>query len=303
MEPEGDVTRWIDTDLADHDGQVVGRIVEIFLDADSREPEWAAVAVDERGSGPVLVPLAGAGEEGGRLRVPVTREQVLSAPEVPVAEGRISPQQEEVLERHYSGAGDGRGEALDERAAGGVSTTRHDAIDDVPALTRSEEELVVERRALPRERVRLVKRVVTETVTRTVDVRREELHVERVPLGAEDEATLEGPPGGDASPPRGRSGLAERLPGRLGEGLAALERQRARLRGGLTPESEPFSDEVVDVTLFAEEVVVTKRVVPRERVRLRRAVVTEAREVHDDLRKERVELEAPSGPERLGAAD
>jgi stress response protein YsnF len=160
---------------------------------------------------------------------------------------------------------------------------------------------------VPHERVRLVKRVITETVTREVQVRREELHVERLPL--DDHAADEGaqPPASEAGSAgtggEGRFGLTQRLSRRLGEGLAALERRRATMRSGLTAQAEPFDDEVVEVTLFEEEVVVTKRVVPRERVRLRRAVVSETRELHDELRKERVELQTPSDDERRGLLD
>ena len=50
-------------------------------------------------------------------------------------------------------------------------------------VTLSEEQLHVDRRERPRERVRLVKHVVTEEVTVRVPVRREEIRVERVPIG------------------------------------------------------------------------------------------------------------------------
>ena len=304
MESGGDVMRWVDTQLIDLDGEVVGQIVEIFLDGETREPKWAQVAVAERGSERVFVPLSGADDYDGGARVKVTRNQVLTAPEVTAVEGRISPEQEDELERHYAGVGEAGSPATGDAGTetlgrGAVTTTRHDAVEDVPPIVRSEEELVVERRAVPRERVRLVKRVITETVTRTVDVRREELHVERVPLdvGGDEQATSseDAVPVQEADPSSGapgRSRLAERLPGPLAEGLTALQRRRAAQGGGLTPNAPPFSDEEVDVTLFQEEVVVTKRVVPRERVRLRRAVVVESSEVHDELRKERVELES-----------
>lgn len=49
-------------------------------------------------------------------------------------------------------------------------------------VVRSEEELRLGTRVVPRERVRLVKRIVSETVTRTFEVRREELVVERAAL-------------------------------------------------------------------------------------------------------------------------
>jgi uncharacterized protein (TIGR02271 family) len=59
------------------------------------------------------------------------------------------------------------------------------------AMTRSEEELAVGKRTRERGRVRLRKYVVTEEVTQTVPVRREEVRIEREPIteGNVEEAT------------------------------------------------------------------------------------------------------------------
>jgi uncharacterized protein (TIGR02271 family) len=46
-----------------------------------------------------------------------------------------------------------------------------------------------------------------------------------------------------------------------------------------------------EVTLREEEVVVDKRAVPKERVRLDTETVTEERQVSDEVRKERIEVE------------
>jgi uncharacterized protein (TIGR02271 family) len=58
-------------------------------------------------------------------------------------------------------------------------------------MTLSEERLYVDKRERPRERVRLTKYVVTEEVTITVPVRREEVRIERVPITG-DETVLPG---------------------------------------------------------------------------------------------------------------
>ncbi len=55
-------------------------------------------------------------------------------------------------------------------------------VSETAEVVRSEEELHLGTRIVPRERVRLVKRIVSETVTRTFEVRREELVVERAAL-------------------------------------------------------------------------------------------------------------------------
>ena len=104
-------------------------------------------------------------------------------------------------------------------------------------------------------------------------------------------------------------------------GTEARERGRARLRKYVTTEQqtvtvpvqreevrverEPITDanlgeatsgpdiseEEHEVTLREEEVVVEKRAVPRERVRLDTETVTEERQVTEDLRKEHIEVD------------
>ena len=61
-------------------------------------------------------------------------------------------------------------------------------------MTLSEERLYVDKRERPRERVRLTKYVVTEEVTITVPVRREEVRIERVPITGDET----GRPGDDS---------------------------------------------------------------------------------------------------------
>jgi uncharacterized protein (TIGR02271 family) len=58
--------------------------------------------------------------------------------------------------------------------------------EETLGVTLSEERLQVDRRRRPRERVRMRKYVVTEYVTIRVPVRREEVAIERIPLGDDD---------------------------------------------------------------------------------------------------------------------
>lgn len=112
------------------------------------------------------------------------------------------------------------------------------------AITRSEEELLVERTFRPHERVRLVKRVVTESITQTVELRREELRVERETL---DEGERGGALGARAQP--------------------------------------------LEIVLHEEQVLIEKRVVPRERVRVTKQLITEQRPLSAELRREKIVLE------------
>ncbi len=113
-------------------------------------------------------------------------------------------------------------------------------------ITRSEEELRVGSTWRPRERVRLHKRVVTETRTYTVELRREELVIEREPASGTEGVQAEA--GAD--------------------------------------------DGLLEIVLHEEEVVVEKRVVPRERVRVRKERITEERPVTAELRREEIDVES-----------
>lgn len=69
-------------------------------------------------------------------------------------------------------------------------TTARAGTDEPASVVRSEERLLVGRETRATERVTLRKRVVSEDVTRTVTVRREELVVERTPI--DDAGLVEG---------------------------------------------------------------------------------------------------------------
>jgi PRC-barrel domain protein len=82
------------------DGEQIGKVEEIYLDADSGEPEWALVHTGLFGTKRTFVPLAGATEEEGQLRVPLTKEQIKGAPQVE-PDGKLTTDEEHALYRHY----------------------------------------------------------------------------------------------------------------------------------------------------------------------------------------------------------
>jgi len=114
-------------------------------------------------------------------------------------------------------------------------------------MTRSEEELSVGTRSTEVGRARLKKHVVTEMVTKTVPVQREEVRIEREPIA---DANV-----GDAT------------------------------------DGPAISEDEHEVTLHAEEPVVEKQVVAKERVRLEKDTMTGEQEVSEEVRKERIEHE------------
>jgi uncharacterized protein (TIGR02271 family) len=189
--------------LIDQAGEKIGKIDQLYRDEQGGQPEWATVNTGLFGTKSHFVPLAGASPDGEDVRVNVTKEQVKDAPSVD-PDGQLSEQEESRLFEHYGvpytqhGTVTAQGTLADARSDGEETLTegRSDA-EGAPAdglsapstdeaMTRSEEELRVGTRQRESGRVRLRKHVVTEQVTQTVPVRREELRLEREPITDEN---------------------------------------------------------------------------------------------------------------------
>lgn len=137
--------------------------------------------------------------------------------------------------------------------------------DAIAETTLSEEELVINTELVETGRVRLTKRIHVETVTRTFELRREILEIERLD---------------QTSPERERSDLA----------AAETETETAVLKSGpLAPGS--LMEGSIEIVLMQEEALVSKQMVPRERVRLTKDVVTEIHTIDAELSSERADLE------------
>ncbi len=87
-------------DLTDRDGERIGRIEEVYLDADSGEPEWVLVHTGLLGSKRSFVPLADATEADGQLRVPLEKDTIKDAPGVE-PNGQLTDEEEAELLAHY----------------------------------------------------------------------------------------------------------------------------------------------------------------------------------------------------------
>ena len=185
---------WRGKSLVDRDGDKVGKITEVYLDEHTGRVEWALVNTGLFGSKSSFVPLAGASAQGDDVQVAFEKSQVKDAPNVD--EGtELSQQEESQLYSHYgleygeSHSGSGLPEGGQEPEGGPGQDTSGPNTDD--AMTRSEEEVTVGKTQRESGRVRLRKYVVTEEVTKTVPVQREEVRVEREPIteGNVDQAT------------------------------------------------------------------------------------------------------------------
>ncbi|HLM65834.1 MAG TPA: PRC and DUF2382 domain-containing protein [Acidimicrobiales bacterium] len=256
-----ELTAWIGHTLVDENGDKIGKIVDIYADEATGQPEWIAVNTGRFGTNISFVPLAGAVARGDDLQVPFPGKHVSDAPNAK-ADGQLSQEEESRLYRHYgmdysdarsdSGLPQGGTQAGyddTDTSRRKWDTTGYDTsgptTDD--AMTRSEEELRVGTERQEAGRVRLRKYVVTENETRTVPVSREEVRVEREPItDANVDAAMDGP---------------------------------------------AISEEEHEVVLHEERPVVSKEAVPKERVRLDKDTVTDERQVSEEVRKERIETD------------
>jgi uncharacterized protein (TIGR02271 family) len=179
---------WRGRTVIDRDGEKIGKLDEIYVDNRSNEPEWAAVNTGLFGSKSSFVPLEGARPDGENVRVAYAKDQVKDAPNID-PDGELSSDEEAQLYRHY-GREQEHGDLPD--ATSPATGGRPDGDDD--GMTRSEEELQVGTASRERGRARLKKYVVTDEVTETVPVRREEVRVEREPITDENrDAAMSGP--------------------------------------------------------------------------------------------------------------
>jgi uncharacterized protein (TIGR02271 family) len=191
------ISRVIGQDVYDESGEKIGSAAEVYLDDETGQPEWVTVRTGLFGTKESFVPIRNADLTNDGVRVPVSKAQVKDAPKIDT-DGHLSPQEEQELYRYYGmGAGADTGVVTDTTRTTGTDTTRttdtdvnahgtvgHDTSGPTTdnAMTLSEERLNVGTRSEEVGRARLRKYVVTENVTETVPVSREEVRLEREPI-------------------------------------------------------------------------------------------------------------------------
>ena len=191
----------IGQDVYDESGEKIGSAGEVYLDDETGRPEWVTVRTGLFGTKESFVPIRDANLTDDGVRVPISKERVKDAPKIDT-DGHLSPQEEEELYRYYGMTGTDTGmttgmttgttTGMAAETTSGYATDMTDAPGTVGrdtsgpttdnAMTRSEERLNVGTRSEQVGRARLRKYVVTENVTETVPVTREEVRVEREPI-------------------------------------------------------------------------------------------------------------------------
>lgn len=181
------------------DGEKIGSIGQIYFDDQTSQPSWVTVKTGLFGTSESFAPLQDATQHGDDIAIPYTKDKVKDAPRV-APDGHLEVEEQDQLYTYYGlSAGYGQGFDDDTTTHGDFADTSmretsdatsqrgtvgHDTsgatTDD--AMTRSEEQLHVGTQRQESGRARLRKFVVTENVTTTVPVQREEVRLEREPI-------------------------------------------------------------------------------------------------------------------------
>jgi uncharacterized protein (TIGR02271 family) len=256
------IAEWKGQTLLDTDGDKIGTIDEIYIDSKTEQPEWALVKTGLFGGKGTFVPLNQANATGDGVQVPYEKSHVKDAPNIE-ADGELSHSEERTLYDHYSlDYGDSDGGS----ATGGTTGGRLDE-DDYAGRGRSGDTVGHDTSGPTTD----------DAMTRS----EEELDV------------------GKQSRETGRARLRKYVVTDEVQTTVPVQREEVRV------EREPITDANVDaatdgpaiseeeheVTLHAEEPVVEKRAVPKERVSLEKDTVQEERQVSDTVAKEQIEVD------------
>ena len=253
------VTEWRGQELLDNDGEKIGTIEEIYLDTDTDQPEWALVKTGLFGGKGTFVPLAQANPSGDGVQVPFEKAHVKDAPNID-PDGQLSRSEERTLYEHYglgyddsqSGSGTGTG-----NGAGDYGNGAGDSADTVGRDTSGP------------------------TTDNAMTRSEEELNV------------------GTAQRETGRARLRKYVVTEEVQTTVPVRREEVRVeREPITEgnvdnatDGPAISEEEHEVTLHAEEPVVEKRAVPKERVSLDKETVEDERQVSETVAKEEIEIE------------
>jgi uncharacterized protein (TIGR02271 family) len=185
--------------LVGQDGEKIGKIDQLYADSEGGSPTFVTVETGMFGTKTTFVPVGDAELSGDdEVTVPYTKDQVKDAPSID-PDGELAAEEEDRLYEHYGmGAGQAQADTEVTAASGGGAGKAQAAHEDATprgavghdtsgpttdnAMTRSEEQLRVGTEKVQTGRARLRKYVVTENVTQTVPVSREEVRVEREPV-------------------------------------------------------------------------------------------------------------------------
>jgi uncharacterized protein (TIGR02271 family) len=247
-----EIADWKGQKVVGNDEQKLGTIDEIYADEETGKPEWLAVKTGMFGTKVTFIPLADATAHDDHIHVPFDKDLVKGAPNAE-ADGALSQDEESALYAHY---GYDYSESRSDTGlpAGGTGKDARGTVGhDTSGPTTDD------------------------AMTRS----EEELKV------------------GTTSRETGRARLRKYVVTENVETTVPVQREEVRVERepitdanrGDALDGPAISEEEHEVVLHAEEPVVEKNVVAKERVRMDKDTVTDEQTVSDEVRKERIDVE------------
>jgi uncharacterized protein (TIGR02271 family) len=260
------VQSWQGRTMVDPGGDKLGTIDAIYLDDETGQPEWATVTSGLFAAKAAFVPLAQAQPMGDSVQVPYDKQQVKNAPTMR-ADGSLSQDEEAELYRHY-----------------GLEYSEHRSDSGLPAGTGQDVD--------PRDRDR--DGVYDDVQDRAVGRDTSGPTTDDAMTRSEEELRV-----GTTQRERGRARLRKYVVTETQQVTVPVQREEVRVeREPITDANRDaatsgpaISEEEHEVVLREEQVVVDKRAVPKERVRLDTETVTDERQVSEEVRKEQIEVQ------------
>ena len=282
--------QYVGYEVYDHNGEKIGKVDDLFVD-DNDRPEYIGVKTGFPGAGSPLIPMRAVRVDERRraIEIPLPKGRVGEGPSY-YDDQKITADFEQRVRRYY-----GLQDAQEDPGGRGSHAGRHGADDEPPS-----------RPSGPTERSTMVgeKEAVVDHQEHTTGA-----------AGTEGAGGHESGPGdtlGDTDELRVERGEEElRVDTRKREAghinvrkKVRTEREQVRVpkrreeidiermpgEGREASEAEIGEEEIV-VQVFEEEVVVSKRTVLKEEIRIRKKVVEDEEVVEVDLRKEEVDIE------------
>src|SRR5947209_3314989 len=197
MNSSQDAAQIFGYDVNDSTGNKIGKVDNVWVDDATNELEFVGVKTGWLMGKTHVIPVANAQIADGSIQVPFDEDRIKNAPSFS-GDDELSPDQEDEIYSYYgegrstaaspsglpTDAGTGYGSGTTDTVSSDYATGTSGVVDDATndqSVTLHEEELEVGKREVESGRVRLRKVVHTDHQEVPVELRREEVQIERVP--------------------------------------------------------------------------------------------------------------------------
>ena len=270
-----------DSPVFSSDGQMIGDLGAIYYDKETGVPEWIGVETGFIATKRLLVPVRGARVEADGVHIAFTKAQVLATPDVGGEE--ISEDTERELLAYYGIEHSTPPVSADEPLAPGLDE------EFAPPLEAESDTRTMDRFADVDEAEAILgesELVASDAAPQAALAADSDNAVTR----AEEELIV-----GKREVEAGRLRLRKWVETEPVEVEVTLQRETARIRREpiTDPDAAPaeIGEAEIELSLRAEQPVVHKQTVAKERIVVEKEVETELERITDEVRKERVEIE------------